>query len=490
MPKPTPKTARPLWPVLTLVTAGMGAGPLLNFGLAGTSALVITTFGLTSAQFGLILTCIYASAALMSLVLGWLADRLPPRAQWAILFGGAVIALGLAGIAPSYGFLLATAVFSGLSQAMSNPTTNRAVTAIAPPNKRIGWIGIKQSGVQGAQLVSGLAFPPLTLWIGWEGAALTMSGLCVVLLIGAVTLIPDWTKGPSGLTETSPTPVFSPRSSDAARRERSDRADASAAVIDSAGEQPVPDAVAGHEHRATDAVTQPEHPALADAARPSTPSRPPAPPAGPSPRMIWLIVGLLASVSFLSAFGLMSTNGYLALFAVQQFEYPLVVGGLVVAAGGLIGLASRIWWAQALVRGAGAGPLLVIMSAGAIAAAACLTISALAHIGALVWVGVVLHGVSVLGASVVINASVIKVASKRMLGLATGVTATGLYAGFATGPFVAGAVIDTDAGFVGGWVVVGIAYVACLAVSIVFSRVTRHLRRASRAAGLAAPAAG
>ncbi|WP_188726437.1 MFS transporter [Pseudoclavibacter endophyticus] len=413
-----PPTNRPTWPVLALVTAGMGAGPLLNFGLASTSSLVIATFGLTTAQFGLILTVVFASAAVVSLALGWLADRLAPPAQWGILFGGAAIALGLAGLAPTYGFLLATAVFSGVSQAMSNPTTNRAVTALAPPAKRIGWIGVKQSGVQVGQLFAGLAFPGLALWLGWTGAALAVSALCIAMLVAALTVIPDWTKGTSGVTETSPTPTAN----------------------DVPGTEPATSTVA------------------------------------PSPRMVWLIVGMLAALSFLSAFGLMSTNSYLSLFAVQQFDYPLVLGGLLVAMGGLIGVASRIWWAQALVRGAGAGPLLVIMSLGSIAAAVCFTVSALAHVDALIWLGVALHGISVLGANVVINASVIKVAGRRRLGLATGVTSTGLYAGFATGPVLAGAVIDSDVGFTGGWAVIGAAYVVCLGVALVFSRMTRHLR--------------
>lgn len=406
----------------------MGAGPLFNFGLASTSALVIATFGLTTAQFGLILTVVFTAAAVVSLFVGWLADHLPPRAQWGVLFGGAALSLGLAGLAPTYGFLLATAVLSGMTQAMSNPTTNRAVTALATSRQRIGWIGVKQSGVQIGQFAAGVLFPPLALWLGWTGATLVVAGLCLVLLLAALVLVPDWSRGPSGLTAvTGPVSTHADAEvTDARGRER--------ASDSSRGEQAAP-------------------------AR-STLSR----------RDTWVFVSLLAAISFLSALGVMSTNGYLALFSVEQFGYPLVLGGLLVALGGFIGVISRVWWARELARGASAGVLFVVMSFGAIAAALLLTLSAVLHVGWLIWVAVVLHGVSVLGANVVVNASLVSLVDKRRLGLATGVTATGMYAGFALGPIIAGALIDATGGFAGGWIAIGIAYVLCLGVSFVVQR--------------------
>lgn len=411
-------TRRPPWAVLTVITSAMGAGPLFNFGLASTSALVLEKFGITSAQFGAILTVVFASAAVVSLVLGWLADRLPPHTQFAILFGGAALSLFVAGLAPTYGFLLATAVFSGISQAMSNPTTNRAVSALAPPGKRTDWIGVKQSGVQFSQFAAGLVFPPLAVWFGWSGAAIIVSVLCVVLLVAASVVVPDWTKRDA--TAPADAPTASPRAA----------APATGALL-----LPVP------------------------------------------PRDVWRIIALLAAISFLSAFGIMATNAYLALFAVQQFGFPLWLGGIVVAVGGIIGVVSRIWWGRQLARGTAAGALFVAISLGAIGAAVTLIISAYAHVAWLVWVAVTLHGISVLGTNVVTNSSVMRIAGGTRLGLATGVTATGMYTGFATGPIVAGALIDAVDGFGAGWLVVGAVYLACLAVSIVFARYTRRFRR-------------
>lgn len=398
---------RPSWAVLGVVTAAMGAGPLYNFGFAATSALIITTFGITSAQFGAILTVVFGAAALTSLLLGWLSDRLPPHAQFTILFGGAAVSLVGAGFAPSYAFLLATAVFAGLSQAMSNATTNRAVSALAPDGKRAGWIGVKQSGVQASQFIAGLVFPALAVGIGWAGAATAVSALCIVMLVLAFLVVPDWTKdgAASAAAHVAPPPMHT-----------------------------------------------------------SVPTRD-----------LWLIVGMLAAISLFTGFGAMATNAYLALFAVQEFGYPLWLGGLVVAVGGIIGVASRIFWGRQLSGGRTVGALMVIMSVGAISVAASLMLAGAARLSWLVWVGVTLHGASVLGANVITNSALMRIAGPARLGLATGVTTTGMFTGFAIGPLVVGYAIERS-GFGAGWLTIGVVYVACLVVSLVFARLTRDLR--------------
>ena len=391
--------------LLTLITSAMGAGPLFNFGLAATSALVITTFGISSAAFGAILTVVFASAAVASIAFGWLADRLSLRVQFVILFGGAALALVVSGFAPDYTFLLATAVLAGLSQAMSNPTTNRTIRTLATPEQRTGWIGVKQSGVQASQLVAGILFPPLALVFGWHGAALCVSLLCVGLLVATFLVIPAANDEP---------PTIVPLRTGEVR------------------------------------VGEPE-------------------------RAPWGVIVLLSAVSFLSGFGVQATNAYLALFAVHDFGYGLVLGGALVATSGLIGVASRVWWGRRLARGARAGALLMLLSTGAICAAVLLLLAGLLHASVLLWIAVALHGISVLGANVVVNATVMALVGPGRLGRATGVTASGMYAGFATGPFVVGALVDSTAGFTGGWLAVGAAYVLCLAASAIVLRATRDL---------------
>ena len=122
--------------------------------------------------------------------LGRVADRLSARAQLSIIFGGTAAALVLGAVAPSLPVLYAAAAVAGVTQAISNPTTNRIIRTVVPPERRIGWVGVKQSGVQAAQLVGGLFFPAASLALGWTGAALGAAVLIGALWVLALVAAP------------------------------------------------------------------------------------------------------------------------------------------------------------------------------------------------------------------------------------------------------------------------------------------------------------
>ena len=162
-----PQPARTSGALLFVLLCAMGVGPLFNYGLSTSSALVIEQMGITAGQLGLVVTVVFASAALSSMWLGRLADRMTPRAQLILIFLGTVVALVVGAFAPTYWVLIIAAVLAGPAQSISNPTTNRIIIEQVPPAKRSGVIGVKQSGVQASQLFSGLFFPAVALWLGW-----------------------------------------------------------------------------------------------------------------------------------------------------------------------------------------------------------------------------------------------------------------------------------------------------------------------------------
>ena len=61
--------------------------------------------------------------------------------------------------------LIVGAGLSGIAQSFPNGVTNRILLERVPDIKRIGWVGIEQSGVQVSQLVASLSFPVLALGI-------------------------------------------------------------------------------------------------------------------------------------------------------------------------------------------------------------------------------------------------------------------------------------------------------------------------------------
>lgn len=176
--------------LLVVLAAAMGVGPLLNYGLSAVSPLIIESLGMSQSQFGLLAGAVFASAAVSSFSLGRLSDRATTRTQLVLIFGGTVVALVVAALAHAFWVLLIAVILAGPAQSISNPTTNRVIVTRVPPHKRPGWIGVKQSGVQACQLFSGLFFPAVALWLGWQGAFGLAALIAAGLLAYGFTQVP------------------------------------------------------------------------------------------------------------------------------------------------------------------------------------------------------------------------------------------------------------------------------------------------------------
>ncbi|MCQ1987051.1 MFS transporter [Arthrobacter sp. zg-Y844] len=177
--------------LLFVLVCAMGAGPMMNYGLSATSTLIMADLRISDAQFGLLAATCFAGAAVSSMWLGRLSDRISARSQLLIIFGGTALALGFAALSGNYLWLLAAVLLSGPAQAISNPTTNRIIIHAVEPGKRPGWMGIKQSGVQASQLFSSLFFPAAALVAGWRGAAVGAVAVLLLLLAYAWFRLPS-----------------------------------------------------------------------------------------------------------------------------------------------------------------------------------------------------------------------------------------------------------------------------------------------------------
>ncbi|MGL3807588.1 MFS transporter [Paeniglutamicibacter sp. R2-26] len=184
---------RPPLSLLGTLLAAVGIAPLLTYGLSATSDLVISDLGISTAQFGLLATVCFACAAIGNAVFGRFADRQPDRTLLLAVFGLATMALLLAAIPGGYILLLVASGFAGLAQSFPNGVTNRILAERVPAEYRIGWIGVKQSGVQVSQLVASLGFPALAAWIGWHGASAAgavLAGLLGFLALRSLAAVP------------------------------------------------------------------------------------------------------------------------------------------------------------------------------------------------------------------------------------------------------------------------------------------------------------
>ncbi len=399
---------QPSGALLFVLTCAMGVGPLLNYGLSTVSPLIIEDLDISEGQFGLLATAIFASAAVCSMWLGKLSDRISNRAQLVLIFAGTAAALVIASLAHSYLVLVIAALLAGPAQAISNPTTNRIIISQVPAHKRPGWIGVKQSGVQGSQLFAGLFFPIVALWAGWQGATALAAAVAVGLLLYGLRKLPE-----NPLTTAVPASAATSPSRGA---QRGDNASSrSAATPQGAGAQ------------------------------------------NRFPLSVWLFAGY----SLLAGLGMQATNVYLPLFTVRELGFSLVMGGVAAGVSGVVGVTSRVLWGRRMAKGVRASTLLILLGFGALVGAAAFLAAGTLDLPALLWLGVILHGATVLGANVVVMAGVMRVVPAQRVGAASGIVSMGMYAGFAAGPLLMGLLLEATGSFRTGWVLVGVGYLLC-----------------------------
>ena len=396
--------------LLFVLTCTMGVGPLLMYGLSATSSLVIDSLQITPAQFGLLAGVCFLAAGLSSGLFGRFSDRMRGRTQVCLIFGGAAVAMALVAVSYSFIWLVVAVVLSGAAQAMSNPASNRLVMDHVPASKRAGWIGVKQSGVQGSQFFAGIAFPAVALLTGWRGVVGLSCAIALALLLVAWRLVPAVPASPFGSQSIVPPGSTVPPGAGLAGPGTSPRA--------------VTTAKAGKVRL---------------------------------PGTVWVY----AAYSLLSGFGVQATNVYLPLFSQREVGFSLVLGGLTAAVAGAVGVASRIVWGQRIVGKVNSFTLLVALGLGAAAGAALLIAAGLTQSSILLWCGVVLHGAMGLAINVVVMAGMMREVPPGQVGAASGRVALGLYLGFAAGPLAVGVLLTAFNGFTAAWCVVTGAYLVC-----------------------------
>ncbi|PLC11567.1 hypothetical protein AUQ48_04045 [Kocuria flava] len=430
--------------LMLVLMATMAVGPLLTHSLSAMSPLVIADLGLSESQFGLLATVTFAAAAVTAVRTGRWADRLTPRTLLVVIFGGAAVSMLLAVAAPGYAVLLVAMVVSGLGQVMANPATNRLIRLHVPAPRRASWLGVKQAGVQAAQLAAGLVFPALGLLLGWRPAVALAAALVVVLLLAGVRTVPDGSAPPYGRAGPGGPAAADGRAAGGRIGAQGPGAPAGSGARAAGGGAPDRDVPARRRRRA---------------------ARPPMPG----------VVRAYAAAAALTGLGAQSANVYLPLYAHRELGLDVVAAGATVSVAALLGIASRVVWARVMDRpGTDGFVLLVVMALGAAGSAALLVVAPLhPSLTWTVWPAAVLHGAAALAVSVVVMSGTMRAVPAERLGAATGVVTMGLYAGFCTGPLLTGGLLQLTGSFGTGWTVVLACYLACALLAALARRRAR-----------------
>jgi predicted MFS family arabinose efflux permease len=184
--RPARGVRRPAFALLLALAMGMAS--VVAFVIGTLAPFLIDDLGLSRASLGLLSTGMIAVAAVLSPGAGWLVDRLGGRPMLLLIF--AVTAAGLTGmaLAPTFAWLLAGAAVAGIAAAIGNPATNQLVSLHVPRGVQGTVIGVKQSGVQAATLLSGLLLPSLATALGWR-PAMALAALPSALGLAATFLL-------------------------------------------------------------------------------------------------------------------------------------------------------------------------------------------------------------------------------------------------------------------------------------------------------------
>lgn len=404
--------------LLTVLLGAVGSGPLLLYGLSAVSDSIIVDLGISEAQFGLLATVCFACAAIGNATLGRVADRHSDVSLMTLVFVLAAAAMALVAVPAGFWMLLVAAGISGIAQSFPNGVTNRVLLERVPVTKRIGWVGVKQSGVQASQLTASLAFPMLAAAAGWRGAALAIAIVPLILMVlmwHSLRVTPLLTDAAS-------------HSADNAKGVDTETTDAEAGA-----------------HEAVDAVptSSPRHPG-----------------------MVWA----LAAFGLLNGIGVQATNVYMPLFSVRELGFSLVLGGVTAAVAGALGVAARVGWARQMARGASGTHLLLLLALIATAGAAMFYGSGASGWVWMLWVAAALHGTSALGVSVVLMSALMRSIPSTSMASASGMVTAGMFTGFSLGPLGMGVLVSSPGGFQLGWAAVGLVYLLCVLLAVVLIR--------------------
>jgi predicted MFS family arabinose efflux permease len=160
------------------------------YAVSALAPFLVTDLGLSRAAVGGLVTATFAVAATASLVTGPAVDALGARRGLLSLAAVVAVALLAGSFTGGYGWLVAAIAVAGIGQALANPATNVLLAAGVPPARRAVAIGVKQSGVQVASFVAGLALPILAAVLGWRWALRWSALLPLGLLLAVWWLVP------------------------------------------------------------------------------------------------------------------------------------------------------------------------------------------------------------------------------------------------------------------------------------------------------------
>ncbi len=177
--------------MLLLTIAGIQFTHILDFMIMMPLGPQFTQlFGISDAQFGLLVSAYTIAAGVSGLAAATYVDRFDRKHLLLTLYGLFALATLACGLAPGYGFLMAARVAAGVFGGVLSALAQTIVADVIPFERRGRAMGIVMSSFS----VSTVAGVPLGLFmathLGWQAPFLGIAALSGVLAVGAAATLP------------------------------------------------------------------------------------------------------------------------------------------------------------------------------------------------------------------------------------------------------------------------------------------------------------
>lgn len=168
----------------------MAIGAYTQFLLGMLGPYLMADLGISRTQFGAIVTTSFLTGSIGAPLMGPVVDFLGGRRVLVLMFlAGAIAWVGIS-LSPTFGWVLAFAVFGGIVRGISNPVGNKLIASHAPRASQGVIMGISKSGAQVGQFAIGVVVPLTIVALGWRGIMGGSLLLAVVGIAAALIVIP------------------------------------------------------------------------------------------------------------------------------------------------------------------------------------------------------------------------------------------------------------------------------------------------------------
>ncbi|MGZ0218775.1 MAG: MFS transporter [Acidimicrobiales bacterium] len=179
---------RGLIPAMMIIAMVMSTFSL--FSMAVLASAMIDDMEISRATLGLVGALNTGLGALTAPMTGRLADVIGPRRAVLGTMAFGTVGMLVMGVASNIWLVAVALLIAGIAQGWGNPACNAYIAAAVSPGEQGITMGLKQSGVTLAIVITGLALPPLENASTWQGACLVAGLAFVGLSLVSTRLLP------------------------------------------------------------------------------------------------------------------------------------------------------------------------------------------------------------------------------------------------------------------------------------------------------------